>query len=49
MVSYFEQVQNNSNYYWEAEEADIKLKTKIQKATVDVFNKARENKVSLRT
>ncbi len=49
MVSYFEQVQNNSNYYWEEEEVDIKLKTKIQKATVDVFNKARENKVSLRT
>lgn len=49
MVSYFEQVQNNTNYYWDEEEVDIKLKTKIQKATVDVFYKAKEHKVPLRT
>ena len=49
MVSYFEQVQNNTNFYWDEEEVDSKLKTKIQKATVDVFNKAKEHKVPLRT
>lgn len=49
MVSYFEQVQNNANFYWEEEEVDTKLKTKIQKATFDVFNKAKEHNVPLRT
>jgi len=49
MVSYFEQVQNNTNYYWDEEEVDTKLKTKIQNATIDVYNKAKEHKVPLRT
>ncbi|MDD3793785.1 MAG: Glu/Leu/Phe/Val dehydrogenase [Candidatus Gracilibacteria bacterium] len=49
MVSYFEQVQNNTNYYWDEEEVDTKLKTKIQKAAFDVFEKAKEHKVDLRT
>jgi len=49
MVSYFEQVQNNTNYYWDEEEVDTKLKTKIQNATVDVFEKAKEHKIDLRT
>jgi len=49
MVSYFEQVQNNTNFYWDEEEVDNKLKTKIQKAAFDVFEKAKEHKVDLRT
>lgn len=49
MVSYFEQVQNNTNFYWDEQEVDTKLKTKIQKAAVDVFEKAKEHKVDLRT
>ncbi|MDD2907705.1 MAG: Glu/Leu/Phe/Val dehydrogenase [Candidatus Gracilibacteria bacterium] len=49
MVSYFEQVQNNTNFYWEEDEIDLKLKTKIEKATFDVFNKAKEYNSSLRT
>ncbi len=31
-VSYFEQVQNNTNYYWSAEEVAEKLKLKMEKA-----------------
>ena len=48
MVSYFEQVQNNTNFYWDAEEVDAKLKKKITQATEDVFEKAKEYKTSLR-
>jgi len=32
MVSYFEQVQNNMNFYWSAAEVDSKLKDKITSA-----------------
>lgn len=42
MVSYFEQVQNNTNYYWEAAEIDEKLYKKITQATVEVYEKANE-------
>jgi glutamate dehydrogenase/leucine dehydrogenase len=42
MVSYFEQVQNNTNYYWEADEVDEKLHKKITHATVEVYEKAKE-------
>lgn len=49
MVSYFEQVQNNTNYYWEEEEVDQKLHKKIVKATVWVYATATEYKTSLRS
>lgn len=49
MVSYFEQVQNNSNYYWEEEEVNTKLKTKIESATKDVFNISKEYNTTYRT
>jgi glutamate dehydrogenase/leucine dehydrogenase len=49
MVSYFEQVQNNMNFYWEAEEIDQKLKKKITFAANSVFYKADEYKTSLRS
>jgi glutamate dehydrogenase/leucine dehydrogenase len=48
MVSYFEQVQNNTNFYWEASEIDQKLYKKITFATEDVFNKWVENQTHLR-
>jgi len=32
MVSYFEQVQNDANFYWEADEIDLKLFKKITNA-----------------
>jgi glutamate dehydrogenase/leucine dehydrogenase len=32
MVSYFEQVQNNTNYYWDEDEVDLKLHKKITHA-----------------
>ena len=38
MVSYFEQVQNNSNFYWDLEEVDSRLYKKITNATNDVWN-----------
>jgi len=49
MVSYFEQVQNNSNYYWEAEEVDEKLQKKMKQATAEVYQKAQENSIYLRS
>jgi len=48
MVSYFEQVQNNTNFYWEADEVDQKLHKKITCAAQDVFDTAVENKTHLR-
>lgn len=36
MVSYFEQVQNNMNYYWSAEEVEEKLKQKMTLAASEV-------------
>ncbi len=40
MVSYFEQVQNASNYYWDESEVDQKLRLKISHAAKDVFDTA---------
>lgn len=48
MVSYFEQVQNNQNYYWDAQDVDAKLHKKITQATEDVFGKAEEHNTHLR-
>lgn len=49
MVSYFEQVQNNANFYWEEDEVDSKLKKKITFAANSVFDTANEYKTSLRS
>ena len=49
MVSYFEQVQNNMNFYWEEEEIDSKLFKKITSSTIDVFNISEEYKCSFRS
>ncbi len=48
MVSYFEQVQNNINFYWEEEEIDEKLKKKMEKSTIDVYNKAKDLNTNMR-
>lgn len=42
IVSYFEQVQNNTNFYWSEQEIDEKLKLKITQATIDTYNKWKE-------
>ncbi len=42
MVSYFEWVQNDMNFYWEEEEVDEKLHKKITHAAQDVYDTAKE-------
>ncbi len=49
MVSYFEQVQNNMNYYWSADEVETKLKEKITNAALGVFQMAQNQQTMLRT
>lgn len=48
-VSYFEQVQNNTNYFWSREEVGEKLKLKMETALNGVLRSAKEHKVMLRT
>ena len=48
MVSYFEQVQNDANFYWEAGEIDLKLFKKITNAAEWVYNTTKEHKTYLR-
>lgn len=47
-VSYFEQVQNDSNFHWTAEEVAVKLESRMRSATRDVVDKAREHGRELR-
>ncbi|MCD5383053.1 Glu/Leu/Phe/Val dehydrogenase [Candidatus Gracilibacteria bacterium] len=49
MVSYFEQVQNNMNFYWEEKEVSDKLYKKITNAAKNVFETAKEYKTHLRS
>lgn len=48
MVSYFEGVQNDMNFYWEEEEVDEKLHKKITAAAQAVSDTAEEYKTSYR-
>ena len=48
MVSYFEQVQNDMNFYWEAEEVDTKLHKKITSAACSVYETAQEYSTTYR-
>ncbi len=48
MVSYFEQVQNNTNFYWEEDEVDQKLHKKITLAACDVHDTAKEYNTTYR-
>lgn len=47
-VSYFEQVQNKENKYWEKDEVLNKLKTKIEKSTQDIIKVRNEKSISMR-
>ena len=49
MVSYFEQVQNNTNFYWESSEIDATLHKKITEAAENVYNTAKEYKTYMRS
>lgn len=49
MVSYFEQVQNNQNFYWEEGEVDSKLHKKITHAAKSVSDTASEYNTSYRS
>jgi glutamate dehydrogenase/leucine dehydrogenase len=48
IVSYFEQVQNQMNYYWPEEEVRSKLQNTIVKAFREVFEVTQQYKVSMR-
>lgn len=48
-VSYFEWVQNLSNYYWSAEEVDQKLQDKMIPAWATVWDAGQKYDVNLRT
>lgn len=41
-VSYFEQVQNDANFYWSAEDVAEKLESRMRIATRDVVTKSSE-------
>jgi glutamate dehydrogenase len=47
-VSYFEQIQNNTNYYWSEQEVDEKLKNVMKPATQNVVYTAQKYDISLR-
>jgi glutamate dehydrogenase/leucine dehydrogenase len=48
IVSYFEQVQNQMNYYWSEEEVRSKLQSTITKAFKEVLSIAEEYNVNMR-
>jgi glutamate dehydrogenase/leucine dehydrogenase len=49
IVSYFEQVQNQMNFYWAEEEVRAKLENTITKAFKEVLRMARQYDVNMRT
>jgi glutamate dehydrogenase/leucine dehydrogenase len=49
IVSYFEQVQNQMNYYWTEEEVRNRLKETITKAFHDVLELSKQYNVNMRT
>jgi len=49
IVSYFEQVQNQMNYYWTEDEVRAKLENTITKAFRDVLAMAQQYNVNMRT
>jgi glutamate dehydrogenase/leucine dehydrogenase len=48
IVSYFEQVQNQMNYYWSEEEVRDKLKNTITNAFNDVLHMSKQHNVNMR-
>ncbi|MGD8505763.1 MAG: Glu/Leu/Phe/Val dehydrogenase [Candidatus Bathyarchaeota archaeon] len=49
IVSYFEQVQNQMNYYWTEEDVQQRLKNIIDKAFANVVSMMKQHKVNMRT
>ena len=49
IVSYFEQVQNQMNYYWTEDEVRAKLENTITKAFKDVLAMAQQHNMNMRT
>ena len=49
MVSYFEQVQNNINFYWDEAEVDEKLYKKITKSAKEVYETGKYYNCGLRS
>lgn len=47
-VSYFEQVQNGMNYYWDIEDVHERLDKKMTKAFKDVYEASKEHGVNMR-
>lgn len=47
-VSYFEQLQNNSNYYRKKQEIEEKLKDKLDIATEKIFSNSKQKNISIR-
>ncbi len=47
-VSYFEQVQNASNFYWELQEVHWRLDKRMTQAFRSVYEMSRKNKIALR-
>lgn len=47
-VSYYEQVQNDANFYWEENEIEEKLKKSMKKSTKEVYDMSKEINSSLR-
>lgn len=48
MASYFEQVQNNINFYWEEDDIDSKLSKKIKHSAKDVFDISKTHNTHMR-
>ena len=48
-VSHFEWVQNRAGMYWEEDEVNDRLKKKIDKEAIAIFDLAEEKSISLRT
>ncbi len=47
-ASYFEQVQNTNNYYWDAEEIEYKLDRAMTRAFHSVYIRAKQDKITMR-
>ena len=47
-ASYFEQVQNSYNYYWDSEEIEYKLDRTMTRAFHSVYVRAKQDKISMR-
>ncbi len=48
IVSYFEWIQNQQNYYWTLEEVNTKLMTKMDKNFEDLWTLSKEKNITLR-